>query len=205
MGMVDLIVIVIIVISVLFALYRGLLRELLGITSWILAGIACVFSYLPATKLLTDKVDNVKVWALTSSGLIALTILIVMTLINARITHSLRKSSLSGLDRTLGVLFGILRAILLIVLVWLFARQMAWTPRQLEMMQKQNISVKYIQIASDWTEELLPEGVRKDIKRPAPPPKPKAKPSQPVVEYKDIDRESLDKMIEDIVEVEELR
>ena len=47
MGMVDLVVIATVIISVLFALYRGLLRELLGITSWILAGLACVFSYLP--------------------------------------------------------------------------------------------------------------------------------------------------------------
>ena len=72
-------------------------------------------------------------------------------------------------------------------------------------MQKQNISVKYIQIASDWAEEFLPEGVRKDIKRPAPPQKSteQKKSSLPSVEYKDIDRESLDKMIEDIVEIEE--
>ena len=199
MGIVDLVVIATVIISVLFALYRGLLRELLGITSWILAGIACVFSYLPATKLLTDKVDNVKVWALTSSGLIALTILIVMTLINARITHSLRKSSLSGLDRILGVIFGVFRAALLIVLVWLFARQMVWTSKQMEEMQCHNLSVKYIQISTDWMEKLLPDGIRNDIKRPTPPPKP----PKNIVEYKDIDRESLDKMIEDIVEIEE--
>ena len=200
MGMVDLIVIVIIVISVLFALYRGLLRELLGITSWILAGLVCLYSYQPLTNILSGKVENLKIWALTSSGLITLAILIIMTLINARISHHLRKSALSGLDRILGVLFGIFRAGLLIVLIWLFARQMAWTPRQLEFMQKQNISVKYIQIAADWAEELLPDGVRKDMKRPTPPPKP----TKPTVEYKDIDRESLDKMIEDIVEIEEL-
>ena len=199
MGMIDLVVIATVIVSVLFALYRGLLRELLGITSWILAGLACVFSYLPATKLLTDKVDNVKVWAITSSSLIALTILIVMTLINARITHSLRKSSLSGLDRILGVIFGIFRACLLIVLVWLFTRQMVWTPKQLETMQKQNFSVQYIQTVANWTEKLLPDGIRNDIKRPMPPPKP----AKNIVEYKDIDRESLDKMIEDIVEIEE--
>lgn len=204
MGMVDLVVIATVIISVLFALYRGLLRELLGITSWILAGLACVFSYLPATKLLTGKVDNVKVWAITSSGLIALTVLIIMTIINARITHSLRKSSLSGLDRILGVIFGVFRAGLLVVLVWLFTRQMVWTPKQLETMQKQNFSVPYIQTAANWTEKLLPDGIRKDMKRPQIQQKPAVKLPKPAVEYKDIDRESLDKMIEDIVEIEEL-
>lgn len=209
MGMIDLVVIATIIISVLFALYRGLLRELLGITSWILAGVASAFSYLPAIKLLTDKVDNVKVWAISSSGLIALTILIIMTIVNARIAHSLRKSSLSGLDRILGIMFGVLRAVLLIVLVWLFASQMAWTPKQLEVMKEQNFSVKYIQMAADWAEEFLPDGVRKDMKRPTPQQRPKTtqpvKPSKPAVEYKDIDRESLDKMIETIVEIEEIK
>ena len=199
MGMVDLIVVATMVVSVLFALYRGLLRELLGITSWILAGFLALYSYQPLTTLLTNQVENVKVWTLTSSGLIALAVLIIMTLINARITHSLRKSSLSGLDRTLGVAFGIFRAALLIVLIWLFARQMAWTPKQLEGMQQRNFSVKYIQIATNWAEKLLPDSVRNDMKRPTPPPKPQ----KPIVEYKDADRESLDKMIESIVEVEE--
>lgn len=197
MGLIDLVVITTIVVSVLFALYRGLLRELLGITSWILAGLACLYSYQPLTNILNGKVDNLKIWAITSSGLIALAILIIMTLINAHISHHLRKSALSGLDRILGVLFGIFRAGLLIVLVWLFARQMAWTPKQLEMMEQHNFSVKYIQMASDWAEKLLPDGVRNDIKRPVLPPKP------PVPEYDDSERESLDKMIESIVEIEE--
>ncbi len=202
MGMVDLVVITTIMVSVLFALYRGLLRELLGITSWILAGFAALYSYQPMTKLLSGNVENVKVWSIVASGLIALTILIIMTLINARITHSLRKSSLSGLDRVLGIAFGIFRAALLIVLVWLFARQMAWTHHQLDSMEKQNISVKYIQLSADWAEKLLPDGVRKDMQRPTPPSKP-SRLTKPEVEYKDIDRESLDKMIESIVEIEE--
>lgn len=198
MGMIDLVVVTTIIVSVLFALYRGLLRELLGITSWILSAVAALYSYQPVIKLLADKVNNVKVWGITSSVLIALIILVVMTLINARITHSLRKSSLSGLDRILGIMFGVLRAVLLIVLVWLFARQMAWTPKQLEAMQQHNLSVKYIQVSADWAEKLLPDEVRRDIKRPSPP-----KPQKTVTEYKDIDRESLDKMIESIVEIEE--
>ncbi len=202
MGMIDFVVIVTTIISVLFALYRGLLRELLGITSWILSGIGALYSYQPMMKLLANKVDNIKVWGITSSALIALVILIVMTLVNAHITHHLRKSSLSGLDRILGIIFGVLRAGLLIILVWLFARQMAWTPKQLEIMQKQNVSVQYIQKIADWSEELLPDGVRQDMKKSASLKRPKA--PKPAVEYKDIDRESLDKMIENIVDIEEL-
>jgi membrane protein required for colicin V production len=144
-------------------------------------------------------VENVKMWTLIITGLLALVVLIVMTIVNAKITHSLRKSSLSGLDRTLGLVFGVARAILLIVLVWLFARQIAFSPKQIEKMEENNFSVKYIQKSSDWAEKLLPGDIQKDIQRPERPELPK-----PIVEYKDVDREALDEMIEDIVDIEEL-
>lgn len=199
MGLVDIIVLATIIVSVLFALYRGLLRELLGITSWIFAGATALYSYQPVNGLLVGQVENVKMWTLIITGLLALVVLIVMTIVNARITHSLRKSSLSGLDRTLGLAFGVFRAVLLIVLVWLFARQIAFSPKQIEKMEENNFSVKYIQKSSDWAEKLLPGEIQKDIQRPERPELPK-----PVVEYKDVDREALDEMIEDIVDIEEL-
>lgn len=198
MGLVDIIVLATIIVSVLFALYRGLLRELLGITSWIFAAATALYSYQPVNGLLVGQVDNVKMWTLIITGLLALVVLIVMTIVNARITHSLRKSSLSGLDRTLGLAFGVFRAVLLIVLVWLFARQIAFSPKQIEKMEENNFSVKYIQKSSDWAEKLLPGEIQKDIRRPERPELPK-----PVVEYKDVDREALDEMIEDIVDIEE--
>lgn len=199
MGMIDFVVIATIIVSVLFALYRGLLRELLGITSWIFAGATALYSYQPVNGLLVGQVENVKMWTLIITGLLALVVLIVMTIVNAKITHSLRKSSLSGLDRILGLAFGVARAILLIVLVWLFARQIAFSPKQIEKMEENNFSVKYIQKSSDWAEKLLPGDIQKDIQRPERPELPK-----PVVEYKDVDREALDEMIEDIVDIEEL-
>jgi membrane protein required for colicin V production len=199
MGMIDFVVIATIIVSVLFALYRGLLRELLGITSWIIAGATALYSYQPVNGLLVGQVENVKMWTLIITGLLALVVLIVMTIVNAKITHSLRKSSLSGLDRTLGLAFGVARAILLIVLVWLFARQIAFSPKQIEKMEENNFSVKYIQKSSDWAEKLLPGDIQKDIQRPERPELPK-----PIVEYKDVDREALDEMIEDIVDIEEL-
>lgn len=198
MGLVDIIVLATIIVSVLFALYRGLLRELLGITSWIFAAATALYSYQPVNGLLVGQVENVKMWTLIITGLLALVVLIVMTIVNARITHSLRKSSLSGLDRTLGLAFGVFRAILLIVLVWLFARQIAFSPKQIEKMEENNFSVKYIQKSSDWAEKLLPGDIQKDIQRPERP-----ELSKPVVEYKDVDREALDEMIEDIVDIEE--
>ena len=197
-GTVDLVVTAVVVISVIFAFYRGLLRELLGITGWILAGLGALWSYEPLLKFFSTRVEKVQVWTIASTITVALIILIIMTLINAHVTGKLRKSSLSGLDRILGGAFGVLRAGLLIVLAWTFMRQMMFSPQRMTEMKKQNVVIPYLNQGADWMEKLLPESVQKDIK--ATPKKELKQPEKP--QYSDKDREKLDEMIEAIVEVD---
>ena len=196
-GTVDLIITAVIVISVIFAFYRGLLRELLGITGWILAGLAAVWSYDPFLKFFTGRVEKVQIWTISTTITTALIVLIVMTLINAHITGKLRKSALSGLDRILGTVFGVLRAALLITLVWLFARQMMFPPQKIQEMKKQNVAIPYMNQGADWLEKLLPESIQKEMKAPL---KKEIKIEKP--QYSDEDREKLDEMIGSIVEVD---
>jgi len=198
-GTVDLVVLAVLVISVIFAFYRGLLRELLGITSWILAGLGAIWSYEPFLKFFSTRVEKVQMWTIISTITVALIILIIMTLINAHITGKLRKSSLSGLDRILGAVFGVLRAGLLIVLAWMFMRQMMFPPQKQAEMKKENVAITYMNQGADWMEKLLPDSLQKDMK--ATPKKQEAKkPETP--QYSDKEREKLDEMIEAIIEVD---
>ena len=196
-GTVDLVIAIVIVISVIFAFYRGLLRELMGITSWILAGFGAAYSYEPLLKFFTGRVEKVQSWTIASTVTVALLILIIMTLINSHITGKLRKSALSGLDRILGAAFGVFRAALLVVLAWMFMRQMMYTPEKITEMKKENMSISYMNQGADWLEKLLPESIQKNMKAP---PKKEVKPEKP--QYSDKDREKLDEMIEAIVEVD---
>ena len=137
-GIIDLIVLGIVVISVLFALYRGLVRELLGISSWLLAGFAALYSFDPFMKSLDGHFQNVKLAAIISSVVLALIVLILMTIINAAITRRLRKSSLSGLDRIFGLVFGVARALLIVALIYIFSAAIVLSPKQINMMKEQN-------------------------------------------------------------------
>lgn len=198
-GTVDLVVTAVVVISVIFAFYRGLLRELLGITGWIFAALGAVYSYEPLLNFFTMRTEKVQIWTISSTILVALIILIIMTLINSHITGKLRKSSLSGLDRILGAVFGMLRAMLLICLVWLFARQMMLPLPKVQKLKEENVSISYINQGADWMEKLLPESIQKQMKR-SPKKTEKQKPVKP--QYSDEEREKLEKMIEAIEEVD---
>ena len=209
LGIVDLIVIGITIISVLFALYRGLLRELLGISSWLLAGFAALYSYDPFFKFCTGTFENVQLAAILCSIALALFVLIVMTVVNAMITKRLRKSALSGLDRIFGLVFGVARAILIVALVYILMATMMLSPKYVAELKKQNYSVAYIETVANYIESVFPENIKEDLMtyqaRTRQSMKEKMeKTPKAVVDYNIKERDSLNNMIEEIVEIGDL-
>lgn len=163
MGIIDILVIIAVFLSVVFALYRGLVRELLGITSWILAGIAGLYSYSWTQPIVGKLISNEAVAGAVGSIIVAVIVLVIMTLVNAGITAKLRESSLSGLDRILGFAFGIFRAWLLIAVIYI-AASMVFSDAQLLQAEEENYSVSYIQSSAATLEKFIPDSIKNDIK-----------------------------------------
>lgn len=161
-GIIDMIVLGILVFSVLFALYRGLVSELLGISSWILAGFGALYSYTPMQPLMGKFIENEKIAGICGALLVALIILIVATIINSHINRKLRESSLSGLDRLLGLIFGLLRGILVIALLYI-GISMLLSEKQMAELKKENVSVPYIQKTVQFLGKFVPENVQTDL------------------------------------------
>ncbi len=207
LGIIDLIILGIIVVSVLFALYRGLVRELLGISSWLLAGFVALYSYDPLLKACEGTFENVKLAAIVGSVLLALLVLIIMTIINAAITRRLRKSSLSGLDRIFGLAFGIARALLIVALIYIFAATMMLSPKYIAEMKEKNRSIEYVEQIANYVQNVFPDNIKADLSAYQTTKKEKIKKQvqkktvETVVDYTQKDRESLENMIENIVEI----
>lgn len=207
LGIIDLIILGIIVVSVLFALYRGLVRELLGISSWLLAGFTALYSYDPLLKACEGTFENVKLAAITGSVLLALFVLIVMTIINAAITKRLRKSSLSGLDRIFGLAFGVARALLIVALIYIFAATMMLSPKYIAEMKQKNRSIEYVEQIAGYVQSVFPDNIKADLSAYQTTKKDKMKKHvqkkavEAIVDYNEKDRESLGNMIENIVEI----
>ena len=161
-GVIDTIALCIMIFSILFALYRGLVTELLGISSWILACFGAIYSYTPMQSIMGKAIENEKLAGLCGSVLVALGILVIMTLINAHINQKLRQSSLSGLDRTLGMIFGILRAVLLMALLYMGA-VVALSEPALRDMEKENVSMAYIRQTAEFLKKFVPQNVQNDL------------------------------------------
>jgi membrane protein required for colicin V production len=115
----DLIVIVVLLASGLFALVRGFVHEVLGIASWVGAAFVTLHAY-PLVQPWVLNVIAVEFIAslLTGVGLFLIT-LVLFSVLTRILSNRIQQSSLGPLDRSLGLLFGFARGAVIVVLAWL--------------------------------------------------------------------------------------
>ena len=154
---VDIFISVVLLVSAILSFSRGFTSEMLGIGAWFVAGIAGFYA-MPvlepyALKYLHKPVlANLAVFAAT-----ALVTLVTLTLIFSRITDKVQKSVLNRLDHFLGFIFGLVRGVVILVLVYFL--MMTLTPKTLEDYQKQSKTFPYLERVTDSVKEHLPESL----------------------------------------------
>lgn len=115
----DLIVIVVLLASGLFALVRGFVHEVLAVASWVGAAFVTLYAY-PLVQPWMLGVIAIEFIAslLTGVGLFLIT-LVLFSILTRILSNRIQESSLGALDRSLGLLFGFARGAVIVVLAWL--------------------------------------------------------------------------------------
>ena len=122
MTWVDFAVLGVIAVSALLAFMRGLVREVLGIGAWVGAGAVTLWGFNTARPQAERLVQGAAGWVIDWVTAVVLFVvsLIILLLIAHWIGAITRRSVLGGLDRTLGLLFGVLRGAVLVILAYIF-------------------------------------------------------------------------------------
>jgi membrane protein required for colicin V production len=112
---VDWAIVAVVALSVLLGLLRGLLRELLSLAGWIVGAVLALrYASTLGRELPFD------LWPYAETALAALMIVLGCVITSAIIAWVLRQLlvavKLSGVDRVLGGLFGLLRGVLIIAI-----------------------------------------------------------------------------------------
>ncbi len=115
----DIIVIAVVVISGVFALFRGLVHEVLAVGSWIGAGFATLYGFSHALPYVKQVITVDFFAQITTGVLIFVAVLIVLNILTRMLCQHIRNSSLGPLDRTLGMLFGFARGAVIICVAWM--------------------------------------------------------------------------------------
>lgn len=121
MTWVDFAVVGVLAVSAILAFMRGLVREVLGVGAWIGAGLAAAWG-LPLLRPQVRLWVGASPWADPGTFVaIFLVVLLVLMLIAHFVGRAVRLSPLGGLDRTLGLVFGLARGAMIVCLAYIIA------------------------------------------------------------------------------------
>jgi membrane protein required for colicin V production len=121
MTWVDAVMLGVVALSALFSMVRGFVREVLGVFAWIGALLACLRWYGLVQPYISSLLPhNLKHFAIYGAmAVVFLVALIILSLISGLIGGLVRDSPLSGLDHSLGLVFGVGRGAVLVFLAYI--------------------------------------------------------------------------------------
>ena len=160
----DIVILIVVGISGLIALSRGLIKEVLSIVGWVLSGFAVVWLLPVMTPITNEYVKNGLISGIVSAIFVLILFMIIWIFITDSLIGKIRSSKLNGIDRILGLFFGVMRAFLLVILLNILISWCIPSEKQPEFMQKS----KYFQKAGEFAkpiEGLIPQETLDVIKQ----------------------------------------
>jgi membrane protein required for colicin V production len=168
MTWVDLVVLAVLALSALLAFMRGLVREVLGLGAWVAAVAAAVWA-LPRVRPQFARWIGASPWVdPVALGAVFLATLIVLIIISRWISALVRASPMGGLDRTLGLVFGLVRGAALLVFAYYIVGGWIERPAQWPEPVREALAPRAAYVGAYWLWQRLPENFRP--KEPEPPP-----------------------------------
>ncbi len=156
MHWVDIVVAVIIGMSMVIGLFRGLIKESVSLATWILGiWLGLVFS-APVAEYLPVGIESLTVKTVIAFVVIFLGVLLVGGILNYIAGQLIDKTGLSGTDRILGMVFGVLRGGLIVAVLVLLANL---TNMPQEAWWQESLSLPYFNDIALWIRDVMPESV----------------------------------------------
>ena len=156
----DLIVILVVAVSVGFSIWRGLVREVLALLSWIAAfWLARLFAGVVAGWLPSSWTHQGLRYAIGFIAVMLVTVL-VLSLASMLIARLVKAAGLTASDRMLGAVFGLIRGVLIVVVLVLLGG-MTSEPR--EHYWRNALLSKPLEKMALWAKPWLPDDVGRRV------------------------------------------
>ncbi len=121
MTWVDAVVLVVLAVSAGVAFFRGLVREVLSVGAWV-GAVLLALALEPATaRIAAQWVEPPWLAAAVAIGVVFLLVLLVLKVLIHWLAGRVQRSMLGGVDRALGLLFGLARGAVIVVLAYIVA------------------------------------------------------------------------------------
>ena len=111
----DVVIVAVIAVSALFGLMRGFVREVVALAIWSAAAILSLAFGPPFGQLVAENLDD-RLQTALGIGAVFVVILVAGALLQRALHSLIQGTGLSGTDRTLGLVFGGVRGVAVVVL-----------------------------------------------------------------------------------------
>ncbi len=150
----DLAVGIILLVSALLAFMRGFVHEVLSIAAWVGAVLAS-FQGLRFARPFARQIIPID-WAADSTAavLIFLVVLLVLSVLTNAVARSIQKSALNNLDRSLGFVFGLARALVILAVGLIITDWLTNSERPRWVAQAKTLPI--LEMSADGLKALLP-------------------------------------------------
>lgn len=152
----DFIIIGVIALSALISLVRGFVKESISLASWVLAGFIAFSYFEPMTQLLAPYIESATIRDGSGLAILFVCTLMVGAIVNYMASQMVSKTGLSGTDKSLGVVFGGARGVLIVTMVVLLA---GLTSMPSESWWQESVMVEYFTPLAVWLKDVLPQNV----------------------------------------------
>ena len=180
MNTVDIVVIAVVGISALIAFLRGFVREMLTIGSWIGAALVTLYGF-PILQPKFEQWISSKLAADIAGGIgLFLISLIAFSIFSHMIARFVRGSALTAVDRSLGLLFGLVRGAILVSLSYMLI--FALDPNLLRGARTTPMMARGAEILRDMAPKELANDLPADLRLPPPTAQPDGDPNHDAAE-----------------------
>ncbi len=149
----DYALLAIIGISALYSIFRGFVREMLSLLGWVMSfWVAIKFAPLFAAQF-EGVISTPGVRFIVAFILLLLAVLVVAAVFSHVVARLVRMGGFGGMDRLIGVGFGLARGMVIASLLLMVARV---SPLAAKPVWEQSMSVAFFEQAYNWVGKRLP-------------------------------------------------
>ena len=118
---VDIVILIITVLSSAFGLWRGLIKEVLSLLTWIAALLVSRVYSEPLAGLMTGMIENDGIRYVSAFAILFFIVMMFGTFLNSLLSKLLSVTGLKLADRILGAGFGVARGVIIVLVIMFIA------------------------------------------------------------------------------------
>jgi len=157
---VDYLIIGIILVSSGISIVRGFIKEVLSLVSWALSFWVALTFHPQLSNLLIDYIATPSIRLFTAFISLFIVTLILSALVNHMISSLVEKTGLTGSDRSLDIIFGLVRGVAIVTLLVLIAGA---TPMPEDSWWQKSLLLEHFEKMAIWLQTLLPADIAEYI------------------------------------------